>query len=169
MNIRYIQPETDQNETSRKIRGKLLNLQIANNREEQQIEANLKRVAGQVDCLRCAHKDEPCEHTSPNECPRFERFAFHHPHSWLATLVVLLVAGCGVVAPEVDSLDAGDASVIVDSDTCDRGSWTVQADNTLAPDMWAGSEVVCVKIQELTAENAALWTCHAACADVVVP
>jgi hypothetical protein len=162
MNIQYTQPEANQTELSRKVRGARLECE----RLELQLEANLRRIIGQVDCSRCKHNSEACEYTLPSECPRFEPRA--KPGVALIALALLL-GGCGIASPEMDSTDAGDAAVLVDAaaDTCDRGSWTVRADNTLAPDMWAGGEVVCVKTQELPNEDAALWTCHAACADVV--
>jgi hypothetical protein len=132
---------------------------------QMQTDRLVTRVLGQVDCSRCKHNSEACEHTLPSECPRFE------PKSKTSVVLIalaLLLGGCGIAAPDVDSTDASDASVLVDAgDTCDRGSWTVQADDTLAPDMWAGGEVVCVKTQDLPSESSALWTCHAACAEVV--
>jgi len=84
-------------------------------------------------------------------------------------LIVIACNACALAAPvenvEQDaSIDAGSDSGAPAED-CYTGSWLVRAEYALPPDMWAGGEVVCKMIKDLPEEQAALWTCHNACAD----
>jgi hypothetical protein len=147
MKIQYIQPEANQTELSRKVRGARLECE----RLELQLEANLRRIIGQVDCRRCKHASESCEHTLPSECPRFE------PKSKPSVVLIalaLLLGGCGIAAPEIDSTDAGD------------GAQTVVPVELLAYDCFASppSEMGDSPDESATfqiwLDGAQLYTCH---------